>query len=124
MSFFKTVSIGFLAVVIVLSIPACGETARPDIKVFNNTDALLCLYEFAVVADSCDPEVKPHSKTVYSGECSGTPPPSMQVVLIAAEGRREVYRRTELCREWKEWDTIIIEQQGDELVITDSLPDE
>jgi len=110
------------ALLLVFGISVCGESPRPDLTFFNNTDSLMCFYEYQSDPDVCL-EVRPHGKTMFRGECSGRQPQPMTVVLTVADGRQELYKRTALCEEWKKSDTFIIEQRGDELVITDSLPE-
>ncbi|MEX1252890.1 MAG: hypothetical protein WEE64_00980 [Dehalococcoidia bacterium] len=46
------------------------------------------------------------------------------MIITVKEGGREVYRRTASCGEWNDsGKRLIIEQKGDEFIVTDSLPD-
>ncbi|MEX2392246.1 MAG: hypothetical protein WD904_11710 [Dehalococcoidia bacterium] len=105
-----------------LVLTACSESNRPELTFFNNTDSLICFYETEPVQGAC-PEVMPHSKVQFRGECSQSGEQPMVVVLTSAAEQREVYRRTASCQEWKESGTLIIERREDGFLITDSLPD-
>lgn len=111
----------FCAAIVLMS---CGSDDRPALTFFNNTDSSLCYYEFKPVEGVC-PEIEPNGKSSFRGECSQGREQPMVVVITTASSQEEVYKRSASCREWKDsGGTFIIEQRGDKLVVTDSLPDE
>ena len=113
-----------LATVIVFS--ACSDTTIVKLTFVNNSDSLLCLYGSSSEAATipCLDEVKPRATTVWRSECDFPKETLMRVVLTVGQGGREIYNRTAICNEWKESGAkFTIEQRGDELVVTDSLPD-
>jgi hypothetical protein len=110
-------------VMLVASISICGEDIRPEITFYNNTGTVFCYYEYPPLSSEC-PEVKPHAKTDFLGECSQDENQPMIVVLTSSDLKRQVYKRTASCKEWKQSGAIIIEERDDGFVITDSLPGE
>ena len=100
-----------------------------DVKLtfINSSDSLLCFNlssEYGASGDFCD-EIKPRATSVWRPGCSTSGERPVTVVLNAGQGGREIYNRTVTCNEWKESGAkFTIEQSGDELVVSDSLPSE
>src|SRR3972149_2129167 len=92
----------------------------------NSSDSLLCFNLSSAEAargDSCG-EVKSRRTSVWRPRCSPSGSEPLTVVLSLGPGGREVYNRTATCDEWEASGAkFTIEQRGDELVVTDSLPD-
>ncbi len=92
----------------------------------NSSDSLLCFdlsSESAARGDFCD-EIKPRGTTVWRPGCSQSGEEPLTIVLTIGQGGSEIYKRTATCNEWEESGAkFTIEQRGDELVATDSLPD-
>ena len=99
-----------------------------DVKLtfVNSSDSLLCFDLSSAGAARvafCD-EVKPRGTTAWIPGCSPSGDQLITVVLTVGQGGREIYNRTATCNEWEDsLATFIIKQSGDELVVTDSLPD-
>jgi len=98
-----------------------------EFSIDNRTDAVVCYYpshEDALAA-TCLQEAKPRSTTLWVPGCGDGPGADtipVTVVLTVKEGGRQIYQRTEECRIWQESDrTFVIEQEGDEFVVTDPL---
>ena len=100
---------------------------RVDLTFVNATESLLCYYPSSTDAagsDTC-PEVKPSARTVWRPSCGhqDTDKVPLTVVLTIAPNGRVIYDRTAACGEWRRaYATFIIEQRGDQFVVTDSLP--
>ncbi len=99
-----------------------------DIKMtfVNSSDSLLCFDVSSADAAAGGPcaEVKPRGTSVWRPGCSQSGEEPLTVVLSVPPGGREIYNRTATCNEWENaLATFIIKQGGDELVVTDSLPD-
>ena len=92
----------------------------------NESDVGLCFNlssSSAATGDFCG-EVKPRGTTAWIPGCSPSGDQLITVVLTVGQGGREIYNRTATCNEWEDaLATFIIKQRGDELVVTDSLPD-
>ena len=92
----------------------------------NESEALLCFNltsEYGANGTFCD-EIKPRATSVWRPGCSTSGERPVTVVLNAGQGGREIYNRTATCNEWEDaLATFIIKQSGDELVVSDSLPD-
>ncbi len=92
----------------------------------NESDVGLCFNlssSSAATGDFCG-EVKARGKSVWRPGCSPSGDQPITVVLSVGPGGREIYNRTATCNEWEESGAkFTIEQRGDELVVTDSLPD-
>ena len=99
-----------------------------DVKLtfVNSSDSLLCFESSSASAargNICE-EVKPRGTTVWRPGCSPSGDQLVPVVLTVGQGGREIYNRTATCNEWEDaLATFIIKQSGDELVVSDSLPD-
>jgi hypothetical protein len=92
----------------------------------NSSDSLLCFNLNSWIAASGDfcNEVKARDTSVWRPGCSPSGDQPITVVLSVGPGGREIYNRTATCNEWEESGAkFTIEQRGDELVVTDSLPD-
>ncbi len=94
----------------------------------NRTGSLLCLYLSPADASSgrCLDEIDPLAEMTWGVGCGdgpGAEKAPITVLLTVKQGGRQIYNRTAECRVWQDSDrTFIIEQEGDELVVTDSLP--
>jgi hypothetical protein len=104
---------------------ACHEEV--EFTFDNRTDALLCFDSSAKDASEaeCSAEVRPLKKTTWVPGCGyGTEADKipLTVVLTVKEGGRQIYQRTEECRIWqKSSRKFIIEQRGEDFVVTDPL---
>ena len=100
-----------------------------DFSFENLTDAPLCVYTSHedAAASRCVSEVKPaddRKLTVGCGDGPGVEDAPITVVLTVKEGARQIYQRTEECQVWQGSErTFVIEQRGDEFVVTDPLTD-
>ena len=105
---------------------ACVREDTVKMTFVNESDALLCFNLSSAAAargEYCD-EIKPLATSVWRPECSWSGEQRHTIVLSLGQGGREVYNRTATCNEWEESGAkFTIEQRGDELVVTDSLPD-
>ena len=95
----------------------------------NRTDSPLCYEPSPEDASDgrCLQEVRPLAETTWRPGCGygeDADQIPVTVVLTVKEGGRQIYQRTQECRVWQASDgTFVIEQQGDEFVVTDSLSD-
>ena len=95
----------------------------------NRTEFLLCYYPSPedAVAAPCLQELKAQATTVWVPGCGSGPGVErnrITVILTVKEDGRQIYNRIEECRGWQDSDgTFVIEQQGDDFVVTDSLSD-
>jgi hypothetical protein len=120
-----------LWIVILAASTACWLKSEDVHFTFDNrTDSLLCYYlsPEAASAARCQQEVGPQAETAWTPGCGSGPGVEknpITVVLTVKQGGRQIYNRTAECRVWQDSDrTFVIEQRGDELVVTDSLPDD
>jgi hypothetical protein len=96
----------------------------------NRTDSLLCyhLSEESASFGGCDQKIQPMATTASEPGCgygAGAEKLSLTVILRVGDQGRRIYDRTEECRVWQaSGRTFVIEQRGDEFVVTDSLPSE
>ena len=96
----------------------------------NRTGSLLCSYPSQPDASSarCLSEIDPLAETTLGRGCGdgpGAEKARIPVILTVKQGGRQIYNRTAECRVWQDSDrTFVIEQRGDEFVVTDSLPSE
>jgi hypothetical protein len=105
-----------VAFIIVMS--ACGEE-KANLTFVNSTATPLCFGVTRVDPELCS-EIKPHSTAKWKHDCYG----SMKVVLARPNDARALYARDATCDEWQQsGGTFIIKQRGQELVVTDSLPE-
>jgi len=128
----RRIAAGLLGGCIALSV-ACSsfdDHEEVDFTFDNRTDALVCFErsEKGVAEGGCPQKIKPMAETsgrIGCGYGSGADEISLTIILIAAEGERRIYNRTEECRVWqKSTRTIVINRRGDNFVVTDSLSDE
>lgn len=93
----------------------------------NRTDSLICnhLSEESAVFGSCNQKIEPMATTASQPGCgygAGAEKLSLTVILRVEEEGRQIYERTEECQTWQASDgTFVIEQRGDEFVVTDPL---
>ena len=109
---------------------ACGLNHEKVKFTFDNrTDSPLCYEPSPEDASDgrCLQEVKPLAETVWRPGCGygeDADKIPVTVVLTVREGGHQIYNRTAECRLWQDSDrTFVIEQRGDEFIVTDSLPD-
>ncbi|MEX0800619.1 MAG: hypothetical protein WD379_05325 [Dehalococcoidia bacterium] len=90
----------------------------------NESDSLLCFNLSSAAAargDTCG-EIEPRGTTIWRPECGQAGKQPLTVVLSVGPGGREVYNGTVTCKEWEDSGAkFMIEQRGDELLVTDSL---
>ena len=123
-----------LATVVVLTVvvSGCGPFYSTEVAFTfdNRTDAALCYFPSRQDAATarCLQELKPRAKTRWLSGCGrGTKDEvhrnPITVVITVKEVGRQIYSRTASCGEWKNTDRkFVIEQHGDEFIVTDSLP--
>ena len=94
----------------------------------NRTDSVLCAYyDYAdnAYTGGCPRELKPHTSADWFFECGdsrGAEKFSITVVLTVKQGGRQIYQRTEECRVWQaSGGKFVIEQRGEDFVVTDYL---
>ena len=89
----------------------------------NNSDSDLCFNLTKGIPGYCS-KVDARATTVWRPGCDNPETTTLTIVLSVAQGRREIYNRTATCNEWDASGAkFTIEQRGDELVVSDSLPD-
>lgn len=91
----------------------------------NRTDAVLCPYPSAndAAAARCLIELEPRAEAEWERGCAGDANQPITVIIAVKEGGKQVYSRTATCGEWLDTDRrFVIEQEGDEFIVTDSLP--
>ena len=116
--------LGALLVISVIVFAACLQEPTVKLTFANESDSRLCYYPSPADAASDDfcAEVKARGKTVWRPECGAAGKQPMTVVLTLSQGGREVYNQTATCDEWRDsGGRILIEQHGNELVVTDNL---
>ncbi len=109
---------------------ACSVSNEDVLFTFDNrTDSLLCYAPSP--EDASDPrclqEVKPRAETEWQPGCGSGPGVKknlVTVVLTVRQGGRHIYNRTAECRVWQDSDrSFVIEQRGDDFVVTDPFTD-
>jgi hypothetical protein len=101
-----------------------------DFTFDNRSDSLLCFfrYDADAAAGGCPQEVKPLARTSWRPGCGKGPDADelpLTVILTVAEDGHRIYDKTAECRLWQDSDRrFIIEQRGDDFVVTDPLPEE
>jgi hypothetical protein len=116
-----------LAIVVTLTVivTGCGP-ADVTFTFDNRTDTAFCEYASHQSAQSarCLAELKPHDDTHWGRDCDNQSDRPIRVVITVKQGGRQIYDRTATCGEWHDADgKFVIEQQGDDFIVTDSLPD-
>jgi hypothetical protein len=72
----------------------------------------------------CLQELDPHSKSTWRRGCSAEEKEAIPVIITVKDGAQPIYEGSASCREWKDTErTFTIEQRGQELSVTDSLPE-
>jgi hypothetical protein len=95
----------------------------------NRTDSLLCyhLSQESASFGGCDQKIQPMVSTTSEPGCgygAGAEKLPLTVILRVGDQGRRIYDRTEECRVWQaSGRTFVIEQRGDEFVVTDPLTD-
>ncbi len=102
-----------------------GCSPRRVVLTFDNrTDAVLCFYPSAndAAGADCSSAVELRAEARYERLCGGDASRPI-TSIIGVRGGDQIYSRTATCGEWIDTDRrIVIEQEGDEFVVTDSLP--
>jgi hypothetical protein len=116
----------FLATVVLLSVlfAGCGP-ASVGFTFDNRTDAVLCEYPGPQEAAGgrCLVALAPRSETGGGRDCDGIESRPVTVIIAVKADGRQVYRKTASCGEWEDTARrFIIEQEGEEFIVTDSLP--
>jgi hypothetical protein len=97
-----------------------GCDPAPTVEYDNQTRHRLCVYPDEVPPDDFCDEIEPNERRSTSmAVCKGDDP--LWITLTVGQGGDLIYRRFATCGEW-EGATVIIQQDGDEFVVTDSLP--
>jgi hypothetical protein len=108
---------------------ACEWEENFDATFDNRTDFILCLYPSPAdaAAGRCLDEVKPHATVdgfIECGDGPGTEKNRIPVIVTVKEGGRQIYQRIEECRTWQASDgKFVIQQRGDDFLVTDPLTD-
>jgi hypothetical protein len=93
----------------------------------NRTDSAVCFYHHPEDAaeGACSGELKPHTTDDWFTECGDGPGADkipITVILAVKEGDRVIYQRTEECGAWQKSDgKFVIEQRGDDFIVTDYI---
>ncbi len=113
-----------LLIVIVAGVACDPQDAR--FAFANRTDAVLCQYgspNDAALA-RCRSEVEPRAETVWLRDCDAKRGRPITMIITVEQGGDQIYSRTATCGEWLDSDRrVVIEQEGDDFVVTDSLQD-
>jgi hypothetical protein len=107
-------------------------TAEVKFTLDNRADAAVCYYASPEDASgaACGRYVEPRSEAAWDPDCgegykSDVDSSPISVIITVKETGRQIYERTATCGEWNDTDRrFVIEQEGDEFIVTDSLPDE
>lgn len=119
----------WLATAALLIVIVVGLGCGPASVLFtfdNRTDAVLCEYRAPnpAAAARCSAELEPRAETEWERGCAGDANIPITVIIAVKQGGDQIYRRTATCGEWLDTDRrFVIEQEGDEFIVTDSLPD-
>ena len=92
----------------------------------NRTDAALCEYTSprSAAGARCLAEVEPRAETDWGQDCDNDSNRPITVVITVKQGGYQIYNRTASCGEWDDSDRrFVIEREGGEFIVTDSLPD-
>jgi len=92
----------------------------------NRTDTLLCYFPSARDAEAarCLQELKPRDETHWSPDCDGVDSRPITVIITVKDSGSQIYEGTASCGKWNDTKRrFVIEQEGEEFVVTDSLPD-
>ena len=92
----------------------------------NRTDVALCQYPSPqdAAAARCSAELEPRAETDWGRDCDGIDSRPITMIITVKDGGRQIYSRTASCGEWHDTGgRFVIEQEGEEFMVTDSLPD-
>jgi hypothetical protein len=124
------VGIFFAAIITITLALACGQEHAEVTFDFNNrTDSTLCVYSSpeGASAAACRGELRPMERVSDKVGCAYGPNADrapLTVIITAGRQGSEIYNRTAECRVWQKSErTFVIEQRGDEFVVTDPLDD-
>ena len=117
-----------LCIVIFVASTACFlKNVDVQFTFDNRTGSLLCFYPSSADASlgRCRSEFDTMAETIRTvgcGDGSGVEKNPISVILTVKQGGRQIYNRTAECRVWQDSDRIfVIEREGDEFIVTDSL---
>ena len=119
----RRASASLLTTIVAVVLAACG----PEFVGFtfdNRSTATLCdyMYPEEIVSALCLTEIAPHSKKKSGRDCDADASRPIRVIIVTKRERRIIYDRTASCGEWdKSKRRFVIEQVGDDFVVTDSL---
>ena len=120
----------FVLLLLFLLAGSCGPFERHHFEVtfINTTDALVCFEgapgQFGEFGGKCLDQIDAGATTSWDLDCESETD-NRAVRLTIGPGGTEIYSRTAACGDWRDSDaTFIIKQVGDELVVTDSLPED
>ena len=127
----RVISTALMALLIgvAVSSAACKWEDNVGGTVENRTDSAVCFYLYPEDAAEgrCSGELKPHTTDDWFQECRDGPGADkipITVILAVKEGGRLIYQRTEECRVWQaSGGKFVIQQRGDNFVVTDPLAD-
>jgi hypothetical protein len=111
---------------------ACSSLNHESVqfRVDNRTESVVCLYPSVpdAAGGRCLMEVKPGTDAGWGLGCAygkNADEAPVTVAITVKEGGRPIYDRTAECLVWQRSERrFIIEQRGDEFVVTDPLPKE
>ena len=113
------------AVTLIVIVAGIGCSPRRVVLTFDNrTDAVLCQYTNpnSAAAARCLAEVEPRAETRWEQLCGGDASRPITVIIAVKQGGDQIYGRTVSCGAWLDTDRrIVIEQEGDEFIVTDGL---
>jgi hypothetical protein len=119
-----TTGVKQVSVLLILGIAmaSCGP-ASVSFTFDNRTDAVLCAYPHPDDAATarCLVEVQPQSKGHSGRDCDDRNDRRVRVLLVVKDSRSVIYDRTASCGEWNGHGTVVIQQDGPALTVTDQL---
>lgn len=114
-----------LAIAVPLSVIVAGCGPADVLFTFDNrTDAVLCEYPSPQDAAGarCLAKLEPRTETDWGRDCDGLESRPVTVIITIKQGGRQIYDRTASCGQWHDTERrFVIEQQGGEFIVTDSL---
>ena len=68
--------------------------------------------------------MKPRAETHWLRDCDAQRGRPITMIITVKQGGDQIYSRTATCGEWQDsGGRFVIEQEADEFIVTDSLPD-
>jgi len=112
-----------MVVALTVIVAACGP-ASVGFTFDNRTDVPLCQYPSPqdAAGGRCLSELEPRDETGSGADCDADANRPITVIVTVKEDGRQIYSRTASCGEWDDsGGKFVIEQDGEEFVVTDSL---